>query len=345
VDLTLAAIIIMGGWVIAIFGAGLAMVLRPGSVAVPLAPVGAPGSGATGRRDEILLGGDAEVFGNFRGRVRGVQLRADNRQLQDLELADGIEEIPVPASAILSADGQVLQLADGWPELVPDGPVAESAMLRDSAAVYSADGKRLGKLRLVCFDDASRTVTGLVVEARGTPSRRLLPIERVTAAGPDRITTTLRAAEWATLQPFATDWEIRQSVLQQLTADPAMRPLTRSLQLDVEDQRLRLRGYVSDDAQAQRVARAVRSVPEVAEVELDLVTDAALARAVSDALARDAGTSAARVQVSAHDGTVDITGEVPDRATARAIDRVAGQIPSVQVVHNMVAIGQSAATA
>jgi osmotically-inducible protein OsmY len=345
VDLTLAAIIIMGGWVIAIFGAGLAMVLRPGGAAVPFTPASANASGTNGRRDEILLGGDAEVFGNFRGRVRGVQLRPSNRQLLDVELANGLEEEPVPAGAILSADGQVLQLADGWPEASLDGPATQGATLRDSATVFSAEGKRLGKLRLVCFEVTSRTVTGLVIAGRGNPGRRLLPFDRVTAAGPERVSTTLKAGEWSTLQPFATDWEIRQSVLQQLTADPILQAVTRTLQIEVEDQQVRLRGYVTDDAEAQRVARVVRSVPEVAELDLDLMTDAGLARAVSDALVRDPATSTARVHVSGHLGTVDITGEVADRTTARAIDRVAGQVHDVQVVHNLVAIGRPAATA
>ena len=337
-DLTLAAVIIMGGWVIAIAAAGLVMVLRPGGVLVRLAPAAAGGSGATGRRDEILLGGMAVVFGNFRGSVRGVQLRPDSRQLEDVALASGLEEDQVPATAIISADGQVLQLADSWSELTADGPAAEAATLRENATVMSADGKRLGKLRLVCFDETSRAVTGLVIAGRGTPSRRLLPINRVISASPDRITTTVKAAEWSTLQPFATDWEIRQSLLQQLTGDPTLQALTRALSIDVQDQRVRLRGYATDDAQARRVAQAVRSVPEVAELDLGLVTDDGLARAVRETLAGDPGTSAARVQVTAHFGTVDIAGDVPDRTTARAIDRVAGQVSGVQVLHNMVAI-------
>jgi osmotically-inducible protein OsmY len=337
VDLTLAAIIIMGGWVIAIVAVGLVMVLRPGSAAVRFAPARAAASDTTGRRDEILLGGVAEAFGNYRGRVRGVQLRPDSRQLEEVDLASGLEEAPVPATAILFADGQVLQLADGWPDPPMDGPITGAASLRDNATVVSADGKHLGKLRLVCFDEVSRTVTALVVDGRGTPSRRLLPIDRITAAGPDRISSTIKVAEWSSLQPFATDWEIRQSVLQRLTADPRLQALTRTLRIDVEDQRVRLRGYATDNAQVQRVAQVVRSVPEVAELEVDLVTDDGLARAVRQALARDPATSAARAQVSAHFGTVDVAGEVPDRATARAIDRVAGQVSGVQVLHNMVA--------
>ena len=100
-DLTLAAVIIMGAWVVAIVAAGLVMSLRPGGVAVRLAPVEATTFVPSGRRDEILLGGDAEVFGNVRGRVRAVQLRPASRQLQDVELASGLEARPVPASAIV----------------------------------------------------------------------------------------------------------------------------------------------------------------------------------------------------------------------------------------------------
>src|SRR2546429_9044023 len=89
-DLTLAAIVIMSGWVVAMVAAGLAMALRPGGVAVHFAPAGAPVAGATGRRDEILLGGEAEVLGNVRGTVRAVQLGPENRRLPGLELSAGL---------------------------------------------------------------------------------------------------------------------------------------------------------------------------------------------------------------------------------------------------------------
>jgi osmotically-inducible protein OsmY len=48
------------------------------------------------------------------------------------------------------------------------------------------------------------------------------------------------------------------------------------------------------------------------------------------------------VQISAHHGTVDITGVAPDAANARRIESVAGQVPGVQVVHNMVSIRKAA---
>src|ERR1700736_1701967 len=234
-SLTLAAILIMGGWVVVIVAAGLVMSLRPGGVAVRFAPAGALAA-LTGRREEILLGGEAEVLGNVRGPVAAVQLRPENRRWQDLELATGLglEERQVPAGAILSADGQGGRLAGAWTES-PDGSGAAAASLRRDMAVRSADGKRLGRLRLVCFDRASGTVTALVVAGRGTPSLRLVPIDRVREAGPNGIVTDLPSGDWSKLPPFATDWEIRQAITEQLMADPALRGIQRAITIDVQD--------------------------------------------------------------------------------------------------------------
>src|SRR2546430_11962862 len=343
-DLTLAAIVIMGAWVVGIGAAGLVMVLRPGGVAVRLAPAGGGAVAPTGRRDEILLGGDAEVLGNVRGRVEGVHLRPNSRELQSIDLATGIglETQTVPATAILSADGQLLRLAERWPEASGDANY-DGLMLRADASVVSVEGKRLGKLRLVCVDASSRLVTALVVAGRGTPERRLVAIDRVKEAATDRIVTDVKAAEWMTLASFATDREVREVILERLSGDPRLQALQRSLRIDVQDQQVRIQGYVPDGAQADRVTQLVRSMPDVSKLALDLVTDDGLARAVTEAIARDPAASAASVSVTAHYGTVDITGEAPDRATTRAIERVASQIAGVQVLHNMVGIRRPAA--
>ena len=338
-DLTLAAVVIMGGWVVAIVAAGLAMALRPGGVAVRFGPAGAPVTGLTGDRDEILLGGEAEVLGNVRGTVRSVQLRPENRRLQDLELATGLglDEQQVPSNAILSADGRVVRLAEGWSES-PDGSRADAASLRRDMVVRSADGKRLGRLRLVCFDRASGTVTGLVVAGRGKPDLRLLPIERVREAGPNGIVTDLAKGDGARLPTFATDWDIKQAFTEQLVSDPALRALERSVTIDVQDQVVTLRGYVANQSEAEQVARVIRSVPGVMQVDRKLITDDDMAHAVTEAIHSDPASRAAEVQVSAHHGTVDITGLAPDGAAVRRIESVSGQVPGVQVVHNMVAV-------
>ena len=204
--------------------------------------------------------------------------------------------------------------------------------------VRGADGKRLGRLRLVCFDRASATVTGLVVAGRGKPDLRLLPIERVREAGPNGIVTDLPKGEWARLPTFATDWDIKQAFTDQLMADPALRALQRSVTIEVQDQVVTLRGYVVDQSEAERVARVIRSVPGVMQVDRKLITDDEMARAVTDAIRSDPASRAVEVQVSAHHGAVDITGLAPDRAAVRRIESVASQVPGVQVVHNTVAV-------
>jgi osmotically-inducible protein OsmY len=341
-SLTLAAIIIMGGWVVLIVAAGLVMSLRPGGVAVRFAPAGAP-VGLTGPRDEILLGGDAEVLGNVRGRVQAVQLGPANRRLQDLELATGLgfEERQVPADAILSADGRLVRLTDHWTDSA-DGSRPEAATLRRDMAVRSVDGKRLGRLRLVCFDSSTDTVTALVVAGPGEPSLRSLPIDRVKEAGPKGIITDVRRDEWTKLPPFATDWDIKQAFYAQLLGDRALQSLERSISIEVHDQVVTVRGYVADRSQADQVARLISSVPGVTRVDTELITDADLEKAVSEAIRRVPGTSAAKVQVHVHDGTVDITGAAPDRATAQRIESAASRVAGVQVVHNMVTIRTAA---
>jgi len=250
----------------------------------------------------------------------------------------------VPASAILAADGRVVRLAESWIES-PEGSDAKAATLRRDMSVKGSEGKRLGRLRLVCFDPASSRVTSIVIAGRGTPSLRVVPMARVQEVGPGGVVTDLRSGDWMKLQPFATDWEIRQAVMDQLAADPTLRAAQRSISVDVEDQVVTLRGYAADSSQTEQVARLIRSVPGVQQIDRRLITDEDLARAVTEAIQRDRAAAAAQVQVSAHDGTVDITGEAPDRATVRAIERVAGQVPGVQVLHNVVAVRNTAGLA
>src|SRR2546428_13154931 len=88
-DLTLAAIVIMSGWVVAMVAAGLAMALRPGGVAVRFAPAGAPGPGVTGRRDEILLGGGGGGLGDGGGKGRGGERRSPDPRLPGSGLGTG----------------------------------------------------------------------------------------------------------------------------------------------------------------------------------------------------------------------------------------------------------------
>lgn len=336
--LTTAAIIILSLWVVAIVAAGLVMALRPGGVGVRFPPMTAQPSSDGAARQEIRLGGEAEVLGNVRGRVVAVLIRPDSRRIEAVQLGGGLLEAEtIPASAIVDADGRVLSLTDGWPEQTTD-PDGSLATLRENMSVVGANGKRLGRLRVVCFDAASTTATELVVEGGGQPNPRLVPMDRVMEAAPDRVITNLPAAESSKLQPFATDWDLRQAITELL----AREELQRAIRVEVRDQRVRLDGYVGDRSQADRVAQGVRAIPGVLSLDSKVVTDDQLGRAVEAKLRADPALASARIQVVAASGVVDITGEVPDRTTMRRIDTLAQQVDGAQVVHNMVVIRPAA---
>ena len=338
-SLTTAAVIILSLWVVAIVIAGAVMILRPGGVGVRFAQATATPAESVSERQEIPLGAEAQVLGNARGRVVAVLLNPASRRVEAIQLGGGLlEGETVPVDAIVDADGQTVTLTDGWPETDIDVD-GKFAVMRGNMAVVGANGKRLGRLRAVCFDQASTIATALVVG--GADQARLVPMARVTEAAPERIVTNLPAAESSMLQPYATDWDIRQTVASTLAAEG----LQRAIRVDVQDQRVRLRGYVDDQKQAQRVEESVRAVPGVLAVDSHLTTDDQLAQAVKDAIARDSAAKAATVDVIARSGVVDITGVAPDRPTVRRIDAVTQGIEGAQVVHNMVVVRAGTARA
>ncbi len=336
-NLTTAAIVILSLWVIVIVAAGLVMALRPGGVPVKLGTAGAPAPAQTGNRQEIPLGGVAEVLGNFRGRVGAVLVGSETRQLQGIQLGGGISEGEVvPADAIAGADGNTVSLTDGWQD-EPPGNSDGVATLTENMPVAGDSGKRLGRLRLVCYEPTSKTITALVIEG-GAPHRRLVPIDRVSEVGPDRVRTNLTQQDATRLEVFATDWELRQAILERLAGDPEFQGLARGFRVEVRDQRVTLQGYVHDRAQAARVEQAVRAVPGVQRLDSEITSDDQLAQTVREALARDTAAASARLEVAVNGGVVDVTGEAPDRTTLRRIDSVLQQVEGVQVVHNMVVV-------
>ncbi len=337
-DLNLAAVIFMGGYVVVIAVAGLLLVLRSGA---GVTAMGMPHAAGEGCGQVIPLGGEVEALGNFRGQVESVQLEPTGR-LVAIVLGSGgglIEGGRVPARAILSADGQVLQIAEPWTEPSAEGS-ANLVTLQRNAAVISVEGKRLGRLRMLCVDRAAGLVTGLIVAGGARTGRSVrVPIDRVKAAGPERVMTNLRADEWASLQDFAPDQAIRQAVLQHLAADPATRLFVRSLTVDVEGQRVKLGGYVRTQVEAEQAAGVARSVPGVLAVDRAVRTDEDLVRAVRDAISRDLGGSATNIDVRSEFGQVDVIGKVRDRQALRRIEAAVGGVPGVLVMHNFATVG------
>jgi len=178
-------------------------------------------------------------------------------------------------------------------------------------------------------------VTDLVVtHGRSAPDARLVAYGRVKAAGPHGVVTELKSEEWTGLPAFATDGALRQAILDRLGADPGLQPFQRSLTVDVEDQQVRLRGYVTDRASADHATQVAQSVPGVLGLESSITADEDLAQAVRQALNQNPATSSSHIQVRSRFGIVEIAGEAPDSATVRKIEEVASRIPGVLSVRN-----------
>ena len=340
-DLNAAAVIFMGGYVLVIVVAGLLLSLRPGGGTVPLVLTGSASAGSTGCGQAIPLGGEVEAMGNYRGRVESVLVAAATGRLEAVTLASArgmIEGERVPAGAIESADGRTLQIREPWAQSEAGGkqPVVS---LHGGAAVLSG-GRRLGKLRLVCFDSDTGLVRGLIVtDRRRSDSQFLVPIQNVKAAGPERVVTDLKPNQWSALQPFKTDQSIKEEVVARLEEDRTVRPFARSLRVQVHSQRVLLTGYVRSQAEAEKAAEIARSVPGVIAVDRGMRTDEDLVAAVREAIGRDLGASGAAVEVRSVLGQVDIVGQVRDRQALQRIETAAGRVPGVLVMHNLVTVG------
>jgi osmotically-inducible protein OsmY len=340
-DLNTAAVIFMGGYVLVIVVAGLVLSLRPGGGTVPLSLSGWSSAAAAGCGRAILLGGDVEAMGNFRGRVESVLVVAGTGRLDGVTVASSgglIEGERVPAGAIESSDGRRLQIREPWSQAQPDGH-GPLVTLHRGASVFSAAGRRLGKLRLVCFDSNSGLVRGLIL-SRGRRSNRevFLPIQHVKAAGSERVDTDLRPEQLSGLQSYATDESIKEAVVERLEGDPALRPFARSLRVEVRNQRVQLSGYVRTQAEAEKAAEAARAVPGVIAVDRGMRSDEDLASAVREAISRDLGSSGTDVEVRSVLGQVDIVGRVHDRQAVRRIETAASRVPGVLVMHNLVTV-------
>lgn len=340
-DLNTAAVIFMGGYVLVIVVAGLVLSLRPGGGTVALSPGGLKTRDSSGCARAILLGGDVEAMGNFRGRVESVLVNARTGRLDAITLASAgglIEGERIPAAAIESADGLRLQIREPWTQAAVDGEGPLVSFQR-GASVLDASGRRLAGLRRVCFDSESGLVGGLIAAGRRSAREVFLPIEHVKAAGPERVVTDLQMEQWAGLQPFATDESIREAVLERFDQDATVRPFARSLNVEVRGQRVRLTGFVRTQAEAEKAAEVARSVPGVLAVDRGVRSDEDLVSAVRDAISRDLGSLGSAIEVRSVFGQVDIVGQVRDRQALRRIENAASGVPGVLVMHNLVTVG------
>ena len=138
-DLNTAAVIFMGGYVLVIVVAGLILSLRPGGGTVPLNLSGPSGPGGGGGRS-ILLGGDLEAMGNFRGRVESVLVASRGGRLEAITLASAGGMVEGARHLATHAGSSVDAMPSGRPTRML-GPPHERPSVSEGGASHEHDGQ------------------------------------------------------------------------------------------------------------------------------------------------------------------------------------------------------------
>ena len=109
--------------------------------------------------------------------------------------------------------------------------------------------------------------------------------------------------------------------------------------IDVEGDRVKLRGRVRTLPQKLIASVLVARMPDVGSVTNELIADPDVVRAVADALAQDERTAAYVIRLDSRHGVVSLRGQVPSEAVQTAATDIAAQVPTVQSIRNQLTIG------
>jgi len=147
-----------------------------------------------------------------------------------------------------------------------------------------------------------------------------------------------------------SDEEIRTRVEDRLMTSPAFE--TADIDVEVDSGIVKLKGTVDalwKRSSAETITEALRGVVDV-QNELAVVptgdfVDEDIARRIIDALDRDARVDAEDVTVSVRNGTVTLTGTVPDRYARRAAYEAALYTSGVKEIHDQLAVSELALAA
>jgi len=109
--------------------------------------------------------------------------------------------------------------------------------------------------------------------------------------------------------------------------------------IDIDGQRVRLRGRVRSLPQKLIAEMLISRMRDVGTVSNELIADPEVVRAVADALAQDERTAAYVLRVDARHGLVILRGEVPTETVQQAATDIAASLPVVSSVRNQLTIG------
>ncbi|MBC7237903.1 MAG: BON domain-containing protein, partial [Chloroflexi bacterium] len=270
---------------------------------------------------------DVEKMAEFH--EREFQVPASNVPLDDQYPGD-IKVVRQPIQGWLYPWPVMPMIAYHVHEGIPD----ERVPLRRGTPVHTWRGQ-VGKLDHVLVDRKTGRVTHLVVDRGFFAQSYLVPIEAVEEVGERRILLKLTEEELRRGPQYAL--RNREDVLDEIRATLRRAGISgEAVDITWQDGIITLTGTVPSVAIKRQVESLVRSVHGVIDVENRLVTAEGIRARVVAALAADARTDVALIDVTVESGVVTLTGRVDSQEIKEAAEEIAAaQEGVVEVVNDL----------
>lgn len=284
------------------------------------------------RFDTPITASDGEA-----GRLALVITDAEQRTITHIGVRIGLFArrhtyyIPLDFVTDGNADGVSLSLSLDEIEQQPIATPTGVALSSTTSVV--ASGKTLGKLVQLTINRETRVLRHLVIE-HGLRREVLVPATLIKNISARQIAVELGGLRPNDLLPFRRDADLYQEIHDAIYNYEPLRIDLPGIEIHAIDGAVWLFGHVSSDLNVRLVEDQLQGVEGLGEIHNDLVSDNALAAAVSMALARDPRTAGEHIGVYPELGVVKLRGSVHSESARTAADVVAASVHGVASVSN-----------
>jgi osmotically-inducible protein OsmY/uncharacterized protein YrrD len=235
--------------------------------------------------------------------------------------------IPIQQVAEATQDDIHLRLTRAQVEQSKEAP-AGGAIDRGTPGLLN--GKRLGRLAQLTADRDTHALRHLVVD-RGLGGEVVLSGRHIAGINQSGVAVDLPKKQPDQLTPYRRDDELHEEIRLAIEAVPRLRVDLPGMDIRVIDGVVWLRGHVASDLTRRLTQETIWHIRGIGELHNELISDTALAAAVSTALARDPATTGERgIGVYPRLGEVFLRGRVRSEAAIKEAMRVAGAVAGVK---------------
>jgi osmotically-inducible protein OsmY len=203
-------------------------------------------------------------------------------------------------------------------------------------AGVTLNGKRLGRLVQLTSNHATHTLRHLVVDRLG--GEVLGPASAISAIELRQVELSIPDGAAAQLTPYRPDEELREEIRLAIEEVPRLRVDLPGMDIHVIDGVVWLRGHCASDLSRRLTWERVEGIRGIGELYNELISDQALAAAVSSALAHDARTARERIGVYPRLGHVFLRGRVRSEGARVAAGEIARMAPDVIDAHTVLIV-------